>query len=127
MLIHRRKESSYFQSLAPSSQQYFASLLSLQLQEWWKSCPESLEWATNLLEGYVTSADTGSEDLIRASRGALVEFCNNGYGDLICHQLFALTMSKVDRVLIPTLEVIGFLFDMQIMQKSSLKYVIRDR
>ncbi|KAE8442213.1 hypothetical protein EG329_003742 [Mollisiaceae sp. DMI_Dod_QoI] len=118
------KESSFFLSLAPSSQQYFASLLSLQLQEWWKSCPESLEWATNLLEGYVTSADTGSEDLIRASRGALVEFCNNGYGDLICHQLFALTMSKVDRVLIPTLEVIGFLFDMQIMQKSSLNWNI---
>lgn len=107
---------------APSSQAYFACLLSLQDQEWWAEYPRSASWGLNLLEGYVTSADTGSEDLIRASRAALVEYCNKGNGDWICGQLEIMAGSKVDRVLIPTLEVIGFLFNMQIMQKSSLNW-----
>lgn len=60
---------------------------------------------------------------MRASRTALVEFCNNGHTDLICLQLLELARSNVDRVLIPTLEVIGFLFDMQIMQNGSVRHV----
>lgn len=110
-------------ALDPSSQAYFSYLLNLQIQEWWITNPQSTNWSSSLLAGYVTSADTGSEDLVRASRSALVEFCNNGHVDLICLQLVELASTNVDRVLIPTLEVIGFLFDMQIMQKSSVKYV----
>lgn len=76
------------------------------------------------MEGYITSADTGSEDLVRASRTALVDFCNTGHDRMVCDQLFQmLKKSKNDRVLIPTLETIGFLFDMGIMQKSPPRYV----
>jgi hypothetical protein len=90
---------------------------------WWTTNPQATNWTLSLLAGYVTSADTGSEDLVRASRIALVEFCNNGHADLICLNLLELAKSDVDRVLVPTLEVIGFLFDMQVMQRTSMKYI----
>lgn len=120
-LMKHSNNTQHLEREAPSSQAYFACLLSLQDQEWWTGCPQSSPWGLNLLEGYVTSADTGSEDLVRASRAALVGYCNKGNGDAICRRLELMAGSSVDRVLIPTLEVIGFLFDMQIMQKSSLK------
>jgi tubulin-specific chaperone D len=90
-----------------------------------------------LLEGFVTSADTGSEDLIRVSRAALADFCElqpseesilpNG-GDVshfICESLLEVAKRNItnDRVLVATLEVMGFLFDMGIMQRSKLSYV----
>ncbi|KUJ17224.1 uncharacterized protein LY89DRAFT_669630 [Mollisia scopiformis] len=124
VLAHLNDHTSNLTSLAPSSQEYFSTLLNLQIQEWWTACPRNTGWAISLLEGYITSADTGSEDLVRASRAALVDFCNSGHDTIICDQLFQLAKkSKVDRVLIPTLETIGFLFDMGIMQRNPPRYV----
>ena len=83
--------------------------------------PHKDTWSLDLLEGCITSADTGSEDLVRASRAALVDYCNDGHYEAVCGQLFSLLRLSPDRIVIPTLEIISFLFDMQIMQKSSLK------
>jgi hypothetical protein len=77
-----------------------------------------------MLQGYVTSADTGNEDLVRSSRAALAEFCETGEKerDLICGGLFRVLMNNKgnDRVEVPTLEVVGFLFDVRIIQKSCI-------
>lgn len=121
LLTYQSEYTTVIASSTPSSQAYFLSLLTLQNQQWWLSNPRNTNWARSLMEGYVTSADTGSEDLIRASRAALVEFCRSGHSIAVCHQLIEMCKSTIDRVLIPTLEVIGFLFDMQIMQTLSFK------
>lgn len=85
-----------------------------------------VKWFRDILEGYVTSADAGSEDLIRASRAALTEFCESGSDNLqkVCSTLLLVAKRnlKNDRVLVPTLEVVAFLFDVQVMQRSSTKY-----
>lgn len=76
-----------------------------------------------MLEGYVSSADTGSEDLVRVSRAALADFCEEANNiDLVCLALFEVLKKNVgnDRILVPTLEVMGFLFDAGVMQQSSL-------
>ena len=83
-------------------------------------------WFLDMMEGYVTSADAGSEDLIRASRAALSAYCESGTEilQLVCKTLVLVAKRnmKNDRVIVPTLEIIGFLFDVQIMQRSSTKY-----
>lgn len=83
-------------------------------------------WFLDMMEGYVTSADAGSEDLIRASRAALSAYCERGAENLqlVCKTLVLVAKRnmKNDRVLVPTLEIIGFLFDVQIMQRSPTKY-----
>ena len=78
-----------------------------------------------MMEGYVTSADTGSEDLIRASRAALAEVCEN---DSIRFRLCS-TMCEVlrrnirnDRILVSAMEVMAFLFDAGIMQKHAIHF-----
>jgi hypothetical protein len=80
-----------------------------------------------MLQGYVTSADTGNEDLVRASRAALAAFCEAGENEreLICGGLFQVLMNSKgnDRVEVPALEVIAFLFDVRIIQKSAIGYV----
>jgi hypothetical protein len=109
-----------------SSKEYFECVLNMQLTNWWRSDPSRKStWNEALFEGFVTSADTGSEDLVRASRTALIEFCDNGNRDLGCELLIMVAERNIgnDRVLIPALEVIAFLFDMQIIQKSSTEYV----
>ena len=80
-----------------------------------------------MMEGYVTSADAGSEDLIRTSRAALSEYCESGSQELeaVCQTLIlvAKRSMKNDRVLVPALEIIAFLFDVQIMQRSAIRYI----
>jgi tubulin-specific chaperone D len=93
------------------------------------------QWRLELFEGLVSSADTGSEDLIRVSRAALANFC---YGkttrcdnlhdqiDLkvfVCESLFEVAKRNIsnDRVLVPALEVMSFLFDAGVMQQSNLQ------
>lgn len=80
-------------------------------------------WILDIFEGYVVTADAGSEDIVRASRAALVEFCVPENIDLVCKTLFsdALKNSTNDRILVSAMEVMAFLFDMGIMQKSSLE------
>lgn len=66
------------------------------------------------MSGYVSSADTGNEDLVIATRAALTDFCcqSQQNTDLICSALAANVKAwqGIDRVLVPTLEVIAFLF-----------------
>jgi len=78
---------------------------------------------TTLFEGYVVSADAGSEDIVRASRAALVDYCVPANIDLVCNTVLAVMQrnSNNDRVLVSAMEVMGFLFDMGIAQKSSLE------
>jgi len=82
-------------------------------------------WRLELFEGYVTSADTGAEDVVRASRAALVAFCEDGkeHTDLVCKTLFEVAKKNIenDRVLVPTMEVMSFLFDVQILQRSMVE------
>jgi hypothetical protein len=81
------------------------------------------DWMIALFEGYVVSADAGSEDIVYASRAALVEYCAPGNIDLVYNTVFSVMQknSNNDRVLVSAMEVMGFLFDMGIAQKSSLK------
>jgi hypothetical protein len=82
------------------------------------------QWITELMSGFVGSADTGNEDLVIASRAALCDFCeaNPENLDLICHAMLQNLKSQQgqDRVIVPTLEIVAFLFQMHIFQKSSV-------
>jgi len=93
------------------------------------------QWCIALFEGLVSSADTGSEDLIRVSRAALAYFCDGKTSrgedlhdqmdlkSFVCESLFEVAKRNIsnDRVLVPTLEVMSFLFDAGIMQQSNLQ------
>jgi tubulin-specific chaperone D len=131
-------ERQRFESFAISSFDYFRWLLELQVHNW-LALPsfqyQPSQWRLELFEGLVSSADTGSEDLIRVSRAALVNFCDRksargeNLHDLmdlkafVCESLFEVAKRNIsnDRVLVPTLEVMSFLFDAGIIQKSNLQ------
>lgn len=119
-----KAEIQIFESASSSSVLYFRYLLSLQNTSWWRRSPSSQEWSLELMAGYVTSADTGSEDLVRASRAELVEFCaKDEFANLalVGTTLLELLRRKMadDRYLVPTLEVAGFLMDMGILQNCN--------
>lgn len=70
----------------------------------------------SLLEGYVSAAGAGSDSLLRSSRLALVLYAEQfSATDLIqfCNYLSSIVGQNLtnDRILVPTLVVIGFLFD----------------
>lgn len=75
-----------------------------------------------LMSGFVTSADTGNEDLVIASRAALTDFCETSqeHLDLVCNALMTNLRSRHadDRISVPTLEIIAFLFYVGLFQKS---------
>lgn len=77
---------------------------------------------TELMSGFVTSADTGNEDLVIASRAALTDFCETSQDhlDLVCNALTTnlRTRHADDRISVPTLEIIAFLFHVGLFQKS---------
>lgn len=86
------------------------------------------KWMDELLAGYVTSADTGNEDLVIASRAALTEYCHTTGGgggaaglDRVCASLLRNLKARqgLDRVVVPTLEMIAFLFSVGIYQRST--------
>ncbi|KAL2266891.1 hypothetical protein VTJ83DRAFT_4168 [Remersonia thermophila] len=111
-----------------SSKAYFLFLLDLLHHPDWLHpaaatvLADSAAWMDALLSGMVTSADTGHEELVIASRTALVEFCceqddpnlNARNTSAICASLARnlRAWQGVDRVLVPTLEVTAFLLDM---------------
>lgn len=76
-----------------------------------------------LIAGYVTSADTGNEDLVIASRAALTGYCNASQEglDRICASLLRNLKARngQDRVVVPTLEITAFLFSVGIYQRST--------
>ena len=78
-------------------------------------------WMEELLAGLVSSADTGNEDLVIATRAALCEFCEHSSenSQAVCAALVRNLKSRQgqDRVLVPTLEVTAFLFYVGIFAK----------
>ena len=97
--------------------EYFLQLLSL--------CSHQLsqDWVTKaLLEGYVTSGGAGSESLLGASRAAFVMFAESS--DLaalsvVCAFLTDLIRENIsnDRLAVPTLEFVAFLFEAGVLQR----------
>ncbi len=105
---------SHFSDVSDTSTEpYFLQLLPL--------C--SLPWiATPLLRGYLSSSGAGSESLLRSSRAALVHYTEQ----LPTHSFIAFckTFTAIihdnisnDRILLPALDTLGFLFDAGIMQR----------
>lgn len=98
--------------LQTSSVKYFRQLLFLT----------TLEWARKpFLEGFVTSAGTGSETLVQASRSAFVQYA----ATLPSEESHELCMAAIDifmenaaneRLIVPTMEFLVFLFDAHLLQ-----------
>lgn len=74
-----------------------------------------------LMAGFVTSADTGNEDLVIASRAALMQFCQASHENLhlVCTALeYNLRLRHGDdRISVPTMEIIAFLFHVGLFQR----------
>ncbi|KAK0665708.1 putative tubulin-specific chaperone D [Cercophora samala] len=114
-----------------SSTRYFTFLLSLpsKLLESVSSTPifaNPQEWLCPLLAGYVSSADTGNEELVIATRSALLSHCLSSPVvtlDIVTALISNLrTHQKNDRVLVPTLEVLRFLFDMSVVSPEGVDW-----
>lgn len=108
-----------------SSQEYFAQLLTLYTVEWLR---------LPLLQGLATSAVTGTESLVRASRSALVGFLNSR--GPVERQAVLITFLRVlcvvlsdnlqdDRYAIPTIETLAFLIDSYAISADELDPVFR--
>lgn len=112
-----------------SSRPYFRFLLEILTSEGLHSVftPDAQSdlntWIDELLAGYVTSADTGNEDLVIASRAALTSYCSASQENLdrICASLLRNLKSRQgqDRVVIPTLEIVAFLFAVGVYQRAT--------
>ena len=116
-----------------SSHAYFTKILSLLHSTTNAAIKESI------CVGYVTSAGMGSESVVQNSRAALFDFLDTlpDVDPSDSHPFtlldFANCLTRIfqqhltdDRVLLSLLEVLAFLFDMQIMQRlssSTFKYV----
>ncbi|KAI1816509.1 beta-tubulin cofactor d [Poronia punctata] len=123
-VILTESESAVFKELSSSSKEYFTSLLTLRdsshlITSKATSSLASEICTSSLLAGLVTSADTGNEDLVIATRAALASFCETSDKNLgqVCDSLVQNLKSYagVDRVLVPTLEVVSFLFHVGIL------------
>lgn len=111
---------------------FFEALQILVLPEY------TQEMKTQLLEGYVSSAGMGSESVVQSSRRALIDFLdtlpvfpsekanNDESADESSSSLFEVmnimtsllsTNLTNDRIVLPILDVLSFLFDMQIVQR----------
>ncbi len=82
-----------------------------------------------LMSGFVTSADTGNEELVIASRAALCDFCETSPDRLtaVCTGLVRNLKARqgVDRAIVPTLEIIAFLFHVGIFQRCATGFDYR--
>ncbi|KAK4125491.1 hypothetical protein N657DRAFT_631786 [Parathielavia appendiculata] len=111
-----------------SSKGYFVFLLDLLQQDWLHPAVSEVKadaerWMDALMAGFVSSADTGNEELVIATRAALCEFCERSAAstDAVCTALARnlKAWQGTDRVLVPTLEVIAFLFHVGIFAQCS--------
>ena len=130
-------------TLDPGGKEYFKYLLESQAEPEKAWLLASTEYSTpydhtshtvDLLTGLVTSVDAGSESLVRASRLALDEFCRDlpskenetRNTEMVMNNLLQLirqnTGNDNDRILIPALETLGFLFDSGVAQHPSTPY-----
>lgn len=122
--------SSQLTKLTFSSQSYFLFLLNLVTSDWLHASfnlgavTETDRRTDELLAGLVVSADTGNEDLVIASRAALTEYCEAGQEniDRVCMALSRNLKARQgqDRVVVPTLEIIAFLFSVGIYQRTTM-------
>ncbi|KAH0597317.1 hypothetical protein MHUMG1_04694 [Metarhizium humberi] len=127
-LMMKESDSESFLSLTFSSKAYFESLLKLMLSDAPSPVLEPCQvdrsvWMAELMSGLVTSADTGNDDLVIASRAALTDFCETSqrHLDMVCDAL-ALNLRAHyadDRIAVPTLEIIAFLFRVGVFHRSS--------
>lgn len=100
-----------------STVEYFLQLLSL--------CSHALtqDWIRKpLIEGYVTSGGAGSESLLGASRAAFVVYTESLEVDtlvILCTHLTDLIRANIsnDRLAVPTLEFLAFLFEAGVPQR----------
>lgn len=75
------------------------------------------EWTrAPLLKGYVTSAGSGSESILYASREAFVAYtvgCSRSELAMYCTNIVDIMQDNLsnDRLVVPTVEFLGFLFD----------------
>ena len=113
-------------TLDASSYEYFKRLLTV-----FATCPE--EWLrTAILGGFTSSAGLGSETVVQASRQALVDLVYEDESGntirIVCQgllELFSLNLGN-DRIVLPLLEVVAFLFDAGIVtdpRNIDFKYV----
>ncbi|KAK6065557.1 beta-tubulin cofactor d [Seiridium cupressi] len=76
---------------------------------------------SSLLAGLATSADTGNEDLVISSRAAVAEICRKSKDSIskICMALQHNLKSYQgqDRVIVPTLELLAYLFQIGVVQQ----------
>lgn len=124
------RPSSQLGKLTFSSQPYFHFLLNLFTADWLQE-PFDREvdaneesWIGELLAGYVTSADTGNEDLVIASRAALISYCDADQGSLdrVCASLLRNLKARQgqDRVVVSTLEIVALLFSIGVYQRATV-------
>ncbi|PFH55542.1 hypothetical protein XA68_18081 [Ophiocordyceps unilateralis] len=119
-LALKESQAEHLVSLGHSSKAYFLTLLRLASDEnaWLPTRvprPDVDECTRELLAGLVTSADTGNDDLVVASRAALSAFCSASDGGNLKRVCAGLVCNLdrwrgADRVVIPTLDVTAFLF-----------------
>ncbi|ESZ91767.1 hypothetical protein SBOR_7837 [Sclerotinia borealis F-4128] len=119
-------ETSSFEQSSISSYEHFRFILDLQTTDRQittiPKSPWRTSWTDRLLEGYVTSAHGGTEDLVRLSRAALIDFCamdqknSECIGPSLVRNLETHHREN-DRVIIPTLEITALLLDMGLMYK----------
>lgn len=117
-----------FKAFTPSSRKYLDFLLRILetdcllpvVSTTAKADPPA--WMAELLAGYATSADTGNENLVITSRAALRDFCDESQArlDLVCGALARNLRERQgqDRVLVPTLEVVSYLLNAGLLQRS---------
>lgn len=120
-IANQLSQAAIFQQYSTSSTPYFAFLLNLTNPKGPLAQQYDSMWLMEMMQGFITSADTGSEELVRASRAALVEFC---YNDANQHAVSTnlKEMMKIsignDRILVPTMEIMCFLFDYAIFKED---------
>lgn len=131
-LVLKEGDATRFRELTFSSKTYFQNLLNLHVGDRLRPLLHDVAeadpsaWMTELMAGFVTSADTGNEDLVIASRAALCDFCEASQEnlELVCQALLQNLKARQgqDRVIVPTLEITAFLFHVKLFQGSTVNF-----
>ncbi|RFU77849.1 tubulin cofactor d [Trichoderma arundinaceum] len=121
------RKTYFTKHLSFSSKAYFTLLLNLipkdslhtHIMDLIKG--DANAWMAGIMAGFVSSADTGNEDLVIASRAALTDYCEESPENLhlVCSALLhnLKTCQGEDRIVVPTLEIIAFLFHTGLFQR----------
>lgn len=132
-LLLKSDSQARFMASSFSSAAYFSALLGLTSSTSLHDCVNAFlidnrtAWIAHLMAGYVSSADTGNEELVIRSRDALTAFCcqSKVNNEEICAAMLSnlKDYQDEDRVLVPTLELVAFLFNVDLFQQcSDFKY-----